>query len=388
MVIQYLLVTFNLYTMYVRKHTRRLIIQKRKDMRKRILTAALILFVTFLLPAFKSVYTTPSPKEVFIAESSQAYGNPAADKETDSMNEHNDADVHFNLGVTHHKSGRYEDAIAAFEEAVRMKPDDASAYYNLGVVYHKSERHEDAIESYGQAIHINPLYSEAYYNLGVAYNESGMHEEAITAFREAVGIKPDYVIAHSNLGVTFYKSGMYEEAITAFKEAVDIKPDYAIALYNLGVAYYKTGVYEESFETLKEAVKNFRTSAKKDHQHGRHPDVQTYIDSAGKLMNILKAEHQYTHRTVYTIQTGSFMSMVAAQKQFDSITERLSGKALDYLRIEKIGNIYSVRLGKFDDYISAAGFLETVRPRLSEVLILKAFIKDDRIVRLYTKSSI
>jgi hypothetical protein len=110
------------------------------------------------------------------------------------------------------------------------------------------------------------------------------------------------------------------------------------------------------------------------------------IDRANNLVEKIKAT-QYEPRTVYTIQTGSFTKISAAQKQFYSIMERLNGRERDYLRIEKVNNIYSVRLGKFEDYINAAEFLQTVRPQLSTVLILKAFIKDERIIRLYKQSS-
>ena len=61
----------------------------------------------------------------------------------------------------------------------------------------------------------------------------------------------------------------------------------------------------------------------------------------------------------------------------------LSESYLDYLRVEKIGNIYSVRLGKFKDYTTAAIFLETINPPLDESLIVKTSYSDDKIIRLY-----
>jgi hypothetical protein len=60
---------------------------------------------------------------------------------------------------------------------------------------------------------------------------------------------------------------------------------------------------------------------------------------------------------MYTIQTGSFLEMDRAQVQFDFISDLLQDEDYDNLRIEKIGNIYAVRFGKYDSYSSAKDML-------------------------------
>jgi tetratricopeptide (TPR) repeat protein len=85
----------------------------------------------------------------------------------------------------------------------------------------------------------------------------------------------------------------------------------------------------------------------------------------------------------YTIQSGSFLNAGDAQKHFLIIEKKLDRKDLDNLRIEKIGKFYSVRIGKFEDYGSANKFLEVIKPQLDKAIILKAFIKDERIISLY-----
>ncbi len=92
----------------------------------------------------------------------------------------------------------------------------------------------------------------------------------------------------------------------------------------------------------------------------------------------------YASQLIYTIQTGSFASIAAAQKQFDFIVQRLDEKELDYLRIEKVGKFYSVRLEKFENRVIAKKFLKTIKSRLSTAIILKAYIKNERVIRLYT----
>jgi hypothetical protein len=93
-------------------------------------------------------------------------------------------------------------------------------------------------------------------------------------------------------------------------------------------------------------------------------------------------------KTIYTLQTGSFNKIKDAQKQYVFIMNRLNRENLDYLRIEKVGKFYAVRLGRFKDYSAAKEFTQAVKPHLSTVIALKAHIKDDRIIRLYRKDII
>ena len=101
------------------------------------------------------------------------------------------------------------------------------------------------------------------------------------------------------------------------------------------------------------------------------------------IFSLYSPQNSHAIRSVYTIQTGSFDSVAAAQKQFDSIVQGLNEKELDNLRIEKIGKFYSVRLGKFKDYTTAEKFIKAMKPRLSTAIILKAYIKNERIIKLY-----
>ena len=97
----------------------------------------------------------------------------------------------------------------------------------------------------------------------------------------------------------------------------------------------------------------------------------------------IMATDLYASQGIYTIQTGSFLLIERARKQFTSVEKILNEKELDHLRIEKVGKYYSVRLGKFLDYASADGFLQVLAPQITNNIILKANIKDERIIRIY-----
>lgn len=86
---------------------------------------------------------------------------------------------------------------------------------------------------------------------------------------------------------------------------------------------------------------------------------------------------------IYTIQTGSFLRIDDARKQFDSLVQLFNEKELDHFRIEKIGKYYSVRLGKFDSKNEVEQSLSSMKDRSTSLLIMKAYYKEERIEKLY-----
>jgi hypothetical protein len=99
------------------------------------------------------------------------------------------------------------------------------------------------------------------------------------------------------------------------------------------------------------------------------------------------AYYRQEPQLVYTIQTGSFVGMKYAGKQFNSLVKSLNKKGLAYLRIEKIGRYNAVRLGKFDNHAAAEKFFRANKSHLSKAIILDAYIKDERIKKLYKRNN-
>jgi hypothetical protein len=106
------------------------------------------------------------------------------------------------------------------------------------------------------------------------------------------------------------------------------------------------------------------------------------IYTANEINTKLKVDEQYASRLVYTIQIETQLKLADAQKQFNYLLRTLKEKNRNLLRIEKIGKYYTLRLGKFENYKSAKNFLQAMPPQLSEAIILKAHIKNERIIRL------
>ena len=164
--------------------------------------------------------------------------NSAKKIKTDLVTENiKNAEAHYDRGINLGTSGKHQEAIEAFKQAIRINPDYAEIHYNLGVAHGKSGMYKEAIEAYKQAIRINPDYSDAHTNLGVSYGRKGMYKEAIESYKQAIKTNYENANVYINLGVAYGKSGMYKEAIDALSQAIKVNPDNAEAHYNLGFAY-------------------------------------------------------------------------------------------------------------------------------------------------------
>ncbi len=174
-----------------------------------------------------------------------------------------DATALFMIGVSYNNLSLYNEAIESFKKAVKINPDFEGIYNDLGFAYYKLGRYLDAVDVLRQAIKIKPDYTEAYYNLGFVYRELGWFQEAIETFKQAIRINPDYAEAYFSLGVVYSTLGRYSgnildrysDAVAAYKEAIRIKPDYIETHYNLGFVYGELGMHKEAIEAYKQVVR-------------------------------------------------------------------------------------------------------------------------------------
>ena len=139
------------------------------------------------------------------------------------------AEAQYNLGLASVLTGKTEDAITHFEQALRIEPDYAEAHDSLGIALARTGKIEEAIAHYEQALRIKPDYADAHDNLGVALARTGKIDDAITHFEQALQINPDFADAHYNLGVALARTGKIDDAIAHFEQALRIKPDFTQA---------------------------------------------------------------------------------------------------------------------------------------------------------------
>jgi tetratricopeptide (TPR) repeat protein len=136
-------------------------------------------------------------------------------------------------------SGRMPEALDQYEEALRIDPNFAEAHNNLAnALATRSDRMPEAIEHYEEALRINPLLAEAHFNLADALATiPGQMPKALSEYEEALRIKPNYAEVHNNwANALAAMPGRMPEAITHYEEALRINPNFAEAHANLAAS--------------------------------------------------------------------------------------------------------------------------------------------------------
>jgi tetratricopeptide (TPR) repeat protein len=166
------------------------------------------------------------------------------------------ADAHFDLGLALSRiPGRMDEAIAHYQTALNLEPSFVEAHNNLGLALMELGRMPEAITQFEEALRLEPEHTKAHYNLGNALSATGRTPEAITQYEEALRLDPGYVEAHFNLGNELGGAGRTQEAIAQYEAALRLKPDYAEADYNLGNALNAMGRTPEAVALYEEALR-------------------------------------------------------------------------------------------------------------------------------------
>jgi PKD repeat protein len=160
----------------------------------------------------------------------------------------------YNNGVALYSQGKYDEAIIAFDETIKLDPTNATAWNSKGLALSSQGKYDEAIIAFDEAIKIDPKYSWPWNNKGWILYSQGKYGEAIVAFDEAIKLDPTNAMAWNNKGLALYSQGKYDEAIIAFDEAIKLDPKYSWPWYNKGNALNSQGKYNEALSAWAKAI--------------------------------------------------------------------------------------------------------------------------------------
>ncbi len=157
-------------------------------------------------------------------------------------------------------AGKYDEAIAKFNEVIKDVPNCAECYVGIGASAGAKKDYAAAEAAYKKAIELNPNMADAYNGLATIYNDQKKFDEAKAMSAEAMkrataaggGGGAD---AMYNAGVISWNANEFAKAQEQFAAAVAANPNHAEAHFMLGQVYLNLG-------KLPEAAKEFETYTK------------------------------------------------------------------------------------------------------------------------------
>jgi tetratricopeptide (TPR) repeat protein len=178
--------------------------------------------------------------------------------------------AYYGKGLALGSGGQLKEAAAAWELAVKAKPDFVPAWNYLSVAYRELQQLDRALTAINQAINLedgNPnlynqkrgvlsdlkRYAEAelaisqaiklspraafYTNRGIVYADQQKWDLAVADYTQAIAINPNLAEAYNNRGIVYRNQQKWDLAVADYTQAIAINPNLAEAYTNRGNVY-------------------------------------------------------------------------------------------------------------------------------------------------------
>ena len=154
--------------------------------------------------------------------------------------------------------------ITLSEAAVRKSPNSVQARLQLGLVYQQAKRYDDAVAQFDEVLKVSPDIKEALVSKGYALMEKGDLENASVPLTKVITAsrKGEFASSDSNLGAAYYylglialKQGKPDVAIDQLRHSLNIAPTDSDAMYQIGLAQLQQGKHADAIATFKNALR-------------------------------------------------------------------------------------------------------------------------------------
>jgi len=135
--------------------------------------------------------------------------------------------AHKTLGNALSYQGKFEEALAAYREALALRPDDGETHSAIGFCLGSLKRVDEAIAEYETALLHPPVFAKTRYEYGVALAEQGRLEAALQQQRLAIEMAPHFAKLHAEAGRLEAELGRLDESLAAYQQAVELAPEAA-----------------------------------------------------------------------------------------------------------------------------------------------------------------
>ncbi len=130
-----------------------------------------------------------------------------------------DADIHF-------RKGEMKAAEKLYLQAASKDPRCSKAYSRLGIIYlENGEDWEDAEAAFRQALKFEPENGYILNNLGLVLYHQDRYADAIRNFEMSVRQDEQNASRHANLGMAYMAMRQYAKAESSFKKALKLAPN-------------------------------------------------------------------------------------------------------------------------------------------------------------------
>ena len=160
-------------------------------------------------------------------------------------------EAHFNLANVVRDAGEVELAAQGFKAAIEFAKAKRHVYpdalINLADSLRRLGRYDDAIDAIRDALRLQPLRVEAHIGLALILIAQGKQSAAIARLQKAIRIAPDNVPALFQLGLALHWHSQWDAALKTYDRIIKLSPDFWQARLERARTLFRLGRIEEGF---------------------------------------------------------------------------------------------------------------------------------------------
>lgn len=190
----------------------------------------------------------------------------------------NNGYAHMTMAILQTDAENYNEAMTSVNLAIKKLPKKdkeytGRAYASRAHLYAIAGDTIQALADFNQAIKINPDDEDVQEALGQMLYELKRYDEADNAYRRIIAINPTSVMGYMGLGRDAYAMGNCEEAIRQYDNVIRMYDDYSSGYAFRAESYLKLGKYLEAINDITKSL-SIDNDAKAHHYLFEFPDNQ------------------------------------------------------------------------------------------------------------------
>jgi len=167
--------------------------------------------------------------------------------------------------------GKYEEAIAAYQNILTASPEAYIIFKNIGNCYFQMQKYAEAEAAYQKILEKDPQNAEAMLLIGNSYANRGENDTAMEWYNKIDFEKITDPMVLFNIGSTFYKQSKLDQALKYYRRAVELQADFIDAIYELGLVHL-------AMNNTADAITAFESYLKLDADSERAGQVKGFLE--------------------------------------------------------------------------------------------------------------
>jgi tetratricopeptide (TPR) repeat protein len=213
---------------------------------------------------------------------------------------------------------RPAEAVSGFEQAIGLKPRSAEAWNGKGNGLRDLNRPLEAIAAFDKALTVSPETPTILFNRAMALRDAKRYAEALAGFDLVLARQPAFVEAWVERGTTLRHLRRFNEALESYHKALAVDPRNVNALNNRGTTLQDMRRLEEAGASFDQAItlapdnpELRRNRAKLLCARGRTAEGLEAFMQATALAPKEPADPAFAHRERHDLEQKAYLSSIA-----------------------------------------------------------------------------